>query len=70
MNHMVYLTKLFLYDVRHHGRCLRKEESKLGSLMISYKDPITKSRAKFIDLVTYLEDKETFGRMEGSWGRF
>ena len=71
---MVYVTKLFLYDVPHHGRFSlkspRNEEPDLGSLMVSYKDPIMKSKAKFINLVTYLDDKEAFGSMEGSWGRF
>ena len=55
----------------HHGgfgpRSPRKEESKLGSLMVSCKGPITRSRAKFINLVTQLDDKGAFGSLEGNW---
>ena len=58
----------------HHGRfgprSLRKEEPELGSPIVSYKDPIMRSSAKFINLVTHLDDKEAFGSIEGSWGRF
>ena len=53
----------------HHGRfgprSPRKEELELES-PISYKDPIMRSSAKFINLVTHLDDKEAFGSMEGS----
>ena len=53
------------YDVPHHGRSdpssPREEESKLESPMVqdeSYKGPINQSRAKFVNLVTYLDNKE------------
>ena len=53
----------------HHGRfnprSPRKEELELGSPMVSYKGPITRSRAKFVKLVTHLDDKEAFGSFKG-----
>ena len=56
-------------DVPHHGRSgprsPRKEEFKLRSPMVSYKGPITRLRAKFVNLVTYLDDKGAFGSIEG-----
>ena len=62
------------YDVAHHRRfgprSPRKEESKLGSPMVSYKGPITRSRAKFVNLVTHLDDKGAFESLGGNWSRF
>ena len=49
---------------RFGPRSPRKEEPELGSPMVSYKVPIMRSRAKFIKLITHLDDKEAFGSME------
>ena len=46
--------------MRFDPRSLRKEEPKLGCPMVSYKDPITRSRSKFVNLVTHLDGKESF----------
>ena len=62
------------YDVPHHGRIEpsspREEEPESKSSMVNYKGPITRSRAKFVNLVTYLDSKEAFGSIEGNWSHF
>ena len=62
------------YYEPYHGKCgprsPRKEESMLGSPMVSYKGLITRSRAKFVNLVTHLDDKGAFGSLEGNWSCF
>ena len=48
-------------DVRHHGRIEpsspREEEPKFESPTMNYKSPNTRSRAKFVHLVTYSDNK-------------
>ena len=54
----------------HHGRFEpnnpRKEEPEFENPMVSYKSPITRSMAKFINLVIHLDGKEAFGGLEGN----
>ena len=49
------------YDVPHHGRIKpsspREEEPKFESPTTNYKGPNTRSMAKFVNLVTYLDNK-------------
>ena len=59
------------YDVPHHGRIEpsspRKEEPKFESQMhVSSKGSKTRSSAKFVNLVTHLDDK---GICDGIWDR-
>ena len=55
------------YDVPHHERFdptnPREEEPEFEKTMVSYRGPITRSRAKFIN-ITHLDNKAAY---EGDW---
>ena len=63
-----------IYDVPHHGRIEpsnpKGEQPESESPMVNFKGPITRLRAKFVNLVTYLDNEEAFGSLEGNESHF